>query len=101
MRSLKPSPIVAAVLGATGGIGGALIHRLRGADELRRSHRDAICVALHPDTVKTPLTARFKNAGLEVQDPDIAAERLLHVIAGLTPSDSGRFFDLRGESVSW
>lgn len=71
------------------------------AVELRRSHRHAICVALHPGTVHTPLSAPFSKAGLEVQDPDLAAERLLDVIAGLTPEDSGLFFDYRGESVPW
>jgi NAD(P)-dependent dehydrogenase (short-subunit alcohol dehydrogenase family) len=71
------------------------------AVELRRSHRHAICVALHPGTVNTPLSAPFSKAGLEVQDPDLAAERLLNVIAGLTPEDSGRFFDHRGEPVLW
>jgi len=71
------------------------------AVELRRSHRYAICVALHPGTVNTPLSAPFSKAGLEAQDPDLAAERLLNVIAGLTPEDSGRFFDHRGEPVLW
>jgi hypothetical protein len=58
-------------------------------------------VALHPGTVNTPLSAPFSKAALEVQDPDLAAERLLNVIAGLTPEDSGRFFDHRGEPVLW
>lgn len=71
------------------------------AVELRRSHRQAICVALHPGTVNTPLSAPFSKSGLEVQDPDLAAERLLGVIAGLKPEDSGRFFDHRGAPVPW
>ena len=71
------------------------------AVELRRSHRQAICVALHPGTVNTPLSAPFSKAGLEVQDPELAAERLLGVIAGLTPEGSGRFFDHRGAPVPW
>jgi NAD(P)-dependent dehydrogenase (short-subunit alcohol dehydrogenase family) len=71
------------------------------AVELRRSHRHAICVALHPGTVNTPLSAPFSKAGLEVQDPDLAAERLLGVIDGLTPEDSGRFFDHHGAPVPW
>jgi NAD(P)-dependent dehydrogenase (short-subunit alcohol dehydrogenase family) len=71
------------------------------AVELRRSHRHAICVALHPGTVNTPLSAPFGKAGLEVQDPDLAAARLLGVIAGLTAGDSGRFFDHHGAPVPW
>jgi NAD(P)-dependent dehydrogenase (short-subunit alcohol dehydrogenase family) len=71
------------------------------AVELRRSNDQGICVALHPGTVDTRLSAPFGKAGLEVQDPDQAAVRLLDVIAGLSAEDSGRFFDHRGEVVPW
>ena len=30
-----------------------------GAIELARTHREAICVALHPGTVETPFTAKY------------------------------------------
>ena len=69
--------------------------------ELSRRARDAICVALHPGTVDTGLTRPFAKSGLDVQTPAQAAGRLLDVIAALTPSDSGSFFDHKGERIIW
>ena len=69
--------------------------------ELTRRQPEAICVALHPGTVATRLSSPFGKAGLDVQSPDVAAERLLAVIADLGPDDSGGFFDYRGERVPW
>lgn len=69
--------------------------------ELSRENPAGICVALHPGTVATGLTAPFSKAGLEVQPPDAAAERLLHVIDGLRSSDTGGFFDQHGDPIAW
>lgn len=69
--------------------------------ELRRSRPQAICVALHPGTVDTGLSAPFAKSGLQVQPPELAAKRLLTVLAGLTVEDSGEFFDYRGERLPW
>ena len=71
------------------------------AVELRRSRPQAICVALHPGTVDTGLSAPFAKSGLQVQPPALAAARLLAVLAGLGPQDSGEFFDYRGERLPW
>ncbi len=71
------------------------------AIELRRSRPEALCVALHPGTVATPLTADYVKAGLEVQTPEIAARRILDVIAGLDAAHSGGFFDHKGLPVPW
>lgn len=70
------------------------------AIELARSHPAAICVALHPGTVATPLTA-VHGRGHDKHTPDEAAANLLAVLAGLTPADSGGFFDWKGERVPW
>jgi NAD(P)-dependent dehydrogenase (short-subunit alcohol dehydrogenase family) len=69
--------------------------------ELRRRQPEAICVALHPGTVDTRLSAPFAKAGLEVGPPDLAAGRLLDCIDRLGPGDSGEFFDHMGERVAW
>lgn len=69
--------------------------------ELRRSRPQAICVALHPGTVDTGLSAPFAKSGLQVQAPALAAQRLLAVLAGLKAEDSGEFFDYRGERLPW
>jgi NAD(P)-dependent dehydrogenase (short-subunit alcohol dehydrogenase family) len=69
--------------------------------ELRRSNREAMCVALHPGTVDTGLSRPFMKAGLDVQTPDVAALRLLEVIDRLAPEHSGGFFDYRGDEIEW
>jgi NAD(P)-dependent dehydrogenase (short-subunit alcohol dehydrogenase family) len=71
------------------------------AIELRRQRPNAICVALHPGTVDTSLSAPFRKVGLEVQLPGVAAARLLAVISRLGPQDSGGFFDYNGKAVPW
>ena len=71
------------------------------AIELRRQRPAAVCVALHPGTVDTGLSAPFAKAGLDVQPAGRAAERLLRVIDRLTAEDSGGFFDHRGGRLPW
>ena len=71
------------------------------AIELARSRREAICVALHPGTVATSLSAPFVKAGLEVRDASTAARELLAVLERLTPADSGGFFDYKGQALPW
>lgn len=71
-----------------------------GAIELARSHPEAICVALHPGTVATSLTAAHAGGHTTVT-PDEAAQNLLGVIEGLTPAQTGLFFDWKGERIVW
>lgn len=71
------------------------------AVELRRHNREAVCVALHPGTVDTPLSAPFSKAGLDARPPATAAAELLAVIDALGPNSSGGFFDHRGAAVEW
>lgn len=69
--------------------------------ELRRRAPGAICVALHPGTVDTALSAPFARAGLDVRPPAQAAAELLGVIAALTPADNGGFLDHKGAAIPW
>ena len=71
------------------------------AIELRRRQPQALCVALHPGTVATALSAPFAKTGLQVQSPDHAAARLLGVIGGLQAADSGGFFNHDGSALPW
>ncbi|MBS0558804.1 MAG: SDR family oxidoreductase [Proteobacteria bacterium] len=71
------------------------------AIELRRSRPHAVCVALHPGTVETPLSAPFARTGLDVRPPAEAAARMLAVLDALGPADSGGFFDYRGGALPW
>jgi len=70
------------------------------AIELGRTHKQAICVALHPGTVATPFTAAYAGRHRTVP-PAEAAANLLQVIDGLRCEDSGGFFDWAGEEVAW
>jgi NAD(P)-dependent dehydrogenase (short-subunit alcohol dehydrogenase family) len=71
------------------------------AVELRRTHPEALCVALHPGTVATRLSAPYAKTGLEVQPPALAARRILDVLGGLGVPQSGGFFDHLGKPVAW
>ena len=71
------------------------------AIELARRSPDALCIALHPGTVATALSAPFAATGLEVHSPAAAALHLLAVVDQLTANASGEFFDWRGQRVPW
>ncbi|VVT22937.1 C-factor [Roseovarius sp. EC-HK134] len=71
-----------------------------GAIELGRSHRGAICVALHPGTVETEFTRKYLGRHPAVPAAQ-AAENLLGVIERLRPEESGGFFDWQGATVPW
>jgi NAD(P)-dependent dehydrogenase (short-subunit alcohol dehydrogenase family) len=71
------------------------------AIELKRSRTEALCVALHPGTVDTGLSAPFAKAGLEVQTPESSAKQMLAVLDGLSAAQSGGFFTYRGEALPW
>lgn len=69
--------------------------------EWARTHPEAVCVALHPGTVETGLSAPFLRDGQARLTPAAAARHLLAVVETLEPADSGRFFDWRGAPVPW
>lgn len=71
------------------------------ACELRRTRPGAICVAIHPGTVDTPLSAPFSKSGLSVRPPAVAATEIMTALTGLSPESSGCFFDYRGKLVQW
>lgn len=70
------------------------------AIEIARQKPKAIVVALHPGTVATPLTQEYA-ARHPVISPEKSAQSLLDVIAGLTPADTGSFWDWKGNRVEW
>ncbi len=71
------------------------------AVELRRANPDSICVALHPGTVATPLSAPFSKSGLDVRPAGEAAGEIVVVLNGLQAADSGGFFDQTGAAIPW
>jgi len=71
------------------------------AVELARRSPEALCIALHPGTVATALSAPFAARGLEVHTPPDAARHLLAVVDQLTAEANGGFFDWRGQPIPW
>jgi NAD(P)-dependent dehydrogenase (short-subunit alcohol dehydrogenase family) len=70
------------------------------AIELARSHKQAVLALLHPGTVATDFTAKYVGSHPTVP-PEEAATNLTRVLAGLTPDQSGGFFDWSGARVPW
>ena len=73
------------------------------AIELARTHPEAVCVSLHPGTVDTALSLPFQRGVGEGRlfSPAHSAERLLAVLDGLSPKQSGGFFAWDGSSIPW
>ena len=71
------------------------------AIEMGRSHPQAVIAGLHPGTVDTGLSAPFQKGVAEGRlfTADHSAERLLAVLSGLTPADSGGVFAWDGARV--
>ena len=74
-----------------------LIHTA--AIEISRSHKQAICVVLHPGTVATRFTENYPgHATVSARE---AASNLLSVIENLSLAQTGGFFDWSGAEVAW
>lgn len=73
------------------------------AVEMSRKAPETIVVALHPGTVDTQLSGPFqKNVKpAKLFSVDFSVDSLFDVIDGLTPNDSGGFFDWAGEPIQW
>ena len=70
------------------------------AIEVARSHPLAVVVTMHPGTVDTSLTARYRGDHAAMAT-DQAAGHLLGVLDRLTPADTGGFYDWQGQAVPW
>ncbi len=69
--------------------------------ELTRANKASICVALHPGTVASRLSEPFHKAGLDLQTPQLAAERLIDMLEGLGAQQTGGFFAYDGAELPW
>lgn len=79
----------------------ALNQMIHGASiELARTHKDLICVALHPGTVQTAFTQKYVGSHPAVPATE-AAQNLIRVIDGLETAQTGKFFDWQGKEVPW
>ena len=68
---------------------------------LVRLNPEGVVVGLHPGTVESALSQPFQSglADGQLTAPQHAAANLLGVLAGLTPAQSGRVFDFRGDEI--
>ena len=73
------------------------------AIEHRRTRPLGVCVALHPGTVQTALSAPFQASVNpdRLFTPEQSAQALIGVMANLAPDDSGGFFAWDGRSIPW
>ena len=69
--------------------------------ELTRRNRQAICVAVHPGTVSTPLSQPFAKTGLNVRPAPVAAAEILSVLDQLQASQTGTLVDYKGQQLPW
>jgi NAD(P)-dependent dehydrogenase (short-subunit alcohol dehydrogenase family) len=71
--------------------------------QLQMNKTKAICVGIHPGTVKTDLTKDFWSSAnvKELFEPEDAAEKVANVVAGLTTEQRGKIWDWAGNQVPW
>lgn len=70
------------------------------AVEIARKWPEAIVVALHPGTVRSPLTRAYLGRHPAVS-PEEATGNLVAVMEGLTPEHTGGFFAWDGKPIPW
>lgn len=68
--------------------------------ELARTHPNCVIVAIHPGTVATPLSARFRN-GHQAFEPREAARLILKTVDKLSAEQSGSFIAYDGSKIVW
>ena len=68
--------------------------------ELKRTRAQTICVALHPGTIRTPLTEKYVGNHPAVS-PEEGAQNILSVLDGLEGKDTGKFLDWAGKTIQW
>lgn len=71
-----------------------------GAIELGRINPQSVVVSIHPGSVKTTLSEPFAS-GHERMEPFDVAQRILGVLDGLQPSQTGGFFAYDGSAIPW
>jgi NAD(P)-dependent dehydrogenase (short-subunit alcohol dehydrogenase family) len=73
------------------------------ANECRISHPAAAVVALHPGTTDTALSRPFQRSvdPRRLYSARQTAERILTVLEGLGPEQSGRFYNWDGSQIPW
>ena len=66
--------------------------------EINRRNKNAICVGLHPGTVKTRFTEKFQNT-TETISPDESVKMMMKVVENLSVDDNGYCFAYDGKTI--
>ena len=66
--------------------------------EIHRRNKNAICVGLHPGTVKTRFTEKFQNT-TETISPDESVKMMMNVVENLSVDDNGYCFAYDGKVI--
>ena len=66
--------------------------------EINRRNKNAICVGLHPGTVKTRFTEKFQNT-TETISPEVSVEMMMKVVENLSVDDNGYCFAYDGKVI--
>ena len=66
--------------------------------EINRRNKNAICVGLHPGTVKTSFTEKFQNT-TETSSPDDSVKMMMNVVENLSVDDNGYCFAYDGKVI--
>ena len=66
--------------------------------EINRRNKNAICVGLHPGTVKTSFTEKFQNSTNTIS-PEESVEMMMKVIQSLSIDDNGYCYAYDGKII--
>ena len=66
--------------------------------EINRRNKNAICVGLHPGTVKTKFTEKFQNT-TETISPGESVKMMMNVVENLSVDDNGYCFAYDGKVI--
>ena len=66
--------------------------------EINRRNKNAICVGLHPGTVKTKFTEKYQK-NTQTISPEVSVEMMMKVIESLSINDNGHCFAYDGSII--
>ena len=71
------------------------------AIELQRKNPDLRVVALQPGTVQSRLSQPFLNSSVNVIEPQVSVDGMLHALKELPPKSGAYFLDYKGIEIPW
>ncbi|KNZ80065.1 C-factor [Termitomyces sp. J132] len=71
--------------------------------QLQMNKSQAVCVGVHPGTVKTDLSKGYWNSAAkgEIFEPEDAASKLVDVVNALETEQRGKVWDWAGKEIPW